>query len=213
MTWSRQLSKNPAGKQFISHLLQIVHANYRGFKIFNVRPGILLNFGWELCPTFDLEMIYDRCQLRLCTLTSWWRRAHGFKICLQKGHQEENDDPWCFRVATLVWKNSAKNVQNKATECYRGVSHLRFQTVHQQSPRWGQQLFHWSPKCLKVPRSVGCRLRPNPRQAWKSQSVVRCAIQRIRKETTRALVGLLGLQIRICHKEKFTKYHSIQVQN
>ena len=116
MTWSWQLSKNLAGKQFISHLLQIVHANYRGFKIFNVRPGILLSFGWELCPTFALEMIYDRCQLRLCTLTSWWRRAHGFKISLQKGHQEENDDPWCFRVATLVWKNSAKTVQNKATE-------------------------------------------------------------------------------------------------
>lgn len=60
----------------------------------NVRPGMRL-FGWELCPTFDLEMISQCPFASLHIGSSWWRRAHGFKICLQEGHQEENDDPWC----------------------------------------------------------------------------------------------------------------------
>lgn len=120
------------GKRFIPHLLQIVHivhANYREVSIFSTSGKGYVSLGGNFAPLLILND--SQCPLRLCTLTSWWRRAHSFKIRLQEGHQEENDDPWCSPVRTRVLnlnkKDQKLSQKGWILQGSRGISHLGFQ--------------------------------------------------------------------------------------
>lgn len=125
---------------------------------FNIRPGIRL-FGWELCPNF---WSWNDFTMSVCVFAHW---HHGggvltvSKYVCKKGTKKKTmilgapqSEPRC-EIEQNGPTNSPEKARSDPTRRQRYLSswlpvlsHLRFQTVHQRWPRWGQQLFHWSRK-------------------------------------------------------------------
>ena len=182
------------GKQFIPHLLQIVHANYRGFNIFK-RPARDASLWMGTLPHF---WSWNDFTMSVCVFAHWIIMVEA---CSRFQNMSARRAPrrkrWSL-VRTRVWtwtkwtKNSAKKASDPILQGDRGISLI---SGFQFSLIWG------SKQCTGNGQDEGssCFI-----------GLVRCAIQGIRKETTRALVGE-DLQLYLSPKNRLNKYNIINI--